>query len=582
MRTADLLAAGRLLLALVVSTPALAASARVITPDEAPFENEPVTIRLVVRDAVDVPPPEFPQLPDADVRYLDRVVQQFTFNQQTTRLVTFVYQLTPRKPGTLTIPPISLAADDSAVMTAPVTIRVLPSPLADPDDILTVNVATPRPHVFVGERVPLTLRATVKPPEAFGLYMSYQDLAGQFDYARSRLDPFTTFERAYAAPQKDADAAPRYVFETSTNYLADAAGPRDFSQLRLVIDYPVQLKAVRRQLLAQRSVRLVAAPSETLTVKPLPTAGRPPSFNGAVGVYQLEAHTDARDVRVGDPIPVDLVVRGAGPLEVLAPPRLEEQPALTRNFRVVIDDPGGVVTGSRKTFSLTLRAKHAAVEAIPPIDFAYFDPYAEAYAVARSAPLPLDVTDNGAESLAVTGLAAARLGNGLAPRPDVLRSNRADADQLLARTWTPTPTHALLAILLGPACFALIFAATTLSPRRTASGPPASAARRRLRTALQTAARQPAPTAASLLGSTFQDYLATRLDLPQRPAAPEAWRPALIAASVPRPTADACVTWLEHCERTAFGATPTPTDELIAAGRQCLDDLDRTLKNPRT
>ena len=67
-------------------------------------------------------------------------------------------------------------------------------------------------------------------------------------------------------------------------------------------------------------------------------------------------------------------------------------PQLAEDFRVPPETLAGTARGNQKRFTQTIRAKRADVKEIPAIEFAYFDPQAGQYAVARSEPIPVLVS----------------------------------------------------------------------------------------------------------------------------------------------------------------------------------------------
>ena len=132
-----------------------------------------------------------------------------------------------------------------------------------------------------------------------------------------------------------------------------------------------------------------------IVVRPLPQANRPASFAGAIGSgFAIELQASRTVVAVGDPIELTIRIRGDGPLTGLSLPPLAGPQALpTAHFTVPDDSPPGVVDedGRSKRFAVTARVRSAEVREIPAIAFAYFDPAAGEYRIARSQPIALSV-----------------------------------------------------------------------------------------------------------------------------------------------------------------------------------------------
>ncbi|MGB3544617.1 BatD family protein, partial [Rubrivirga sp.] len=68
--------------------------------------------------------------------------------------------------------------------------------------------------------------------------------------------------------------------------------------------------------------REVTAPAATVDVRPLPD-GAPDAFAGAVGDFSMTTTVDDRRVQAGDPVRVQVTVRGTGNTALLEPPALE-------------------------------------------------------------------------------------------------------------------------------------------------------------------------------------------------------------------------------------------------------------------
>jgi hypothetical protein len=128
-----------------------------------------------------------------------------------------------------------------------------------------------------------------------------------------------------------------------------------------------------------------------LTALPLPGEGKPPNFAGWVGRFQVEASASPTELSVGDPVTLSISVTGSEYLENLELPKLTNDPEIERDFKVPEEMAAGVVRGTVKQFTQTLRPKNAEVKAIPPIKIPLFDPDNGRYDIAQSEPIPLSV-----------------------------------------------------------------------------------------------------------------------------------------------------------------------------------------------
>ncbi|WP_396221170.1 BatD family protein, partial [Gemmatimonas sp.] len=145
---------------------------------------------------------------------------------------------------------------------------------------------------------------------------------------------------------------------------------------------------------------IVRAESAQLVVKPLPDAGRPQDYTGAVGVLRASVTIDSSTARVGDPLVLTMRVDGIGNVKLLPRPVLEVSWASTvpGTERVSVDTTGAFVRGY-KEFDWILTPTQAGQVELPTLRYSYFDPYRGEYVYAETAPRALAVEDG---SLATT------------------------------------------------------------------------------------------------------------------------------------------------------------------------------------
>ncbi len=176
-----------------------------------------------------------------------------------------------------------------------------------------------------------------------------------------------------------------------------APGPIELGGARCAMRLLTGGTAVGRNAFGQR-VRVpedkeftAESPSTVYQVRALPTEGRPPGFNGAVGKYQISVTASPTEVDEGAPITLEVRVTGKGLLESLKPPIWTEIESLAKDFQVSGDVDAGKVEQNAKVFRQLLRPTNARVTAIPPVPFPFFDPASSKYQVALSQPIPIKV-----------------------------------------------------------------------------------------------------------------------------------------------------------------------------------------------
>ncbi|MEO9226745.1 MAG: hypothetical protein ABI328_10225, partial [Gemmatimonadaceae bacterium] len=128
------------------------------------------------------------------------------------------------------------------------------------------------------------------------------------------------------------------------------------------------------------------------TAIPLPIAGRPVGFIGAVGEFRDTLTTDGSSPRVGDPFTVTLRVSGVGNLRLLVRPSLDIDWAtsVVGEERVSWDSAGTVVRGS-KEFDWVVTPKIAGQMVLPSIRYDFFNPTTRQYAFAAAPSIRVEV-----------------------------------------------------------------------------------------------------------------------------------------------------------------------------------------------
>jgi hypothetical protein len=158
---------------------------------------------------------------------------------------------------------------------------------------------------------------------------------------------------------------------------------------------------------------VVESPGTEVTVLALPAGGRPATFAGAVGHFDLTATIDTSHVRVGEPVELTLLVRGQGNFDRVSIPGLPDSPDFKTYAPTVSSKEGS------KTFVQAVVPRRAGRLQVPPVELAYFDPEAAKYMTARTDAISLDVAPGQALAAAVGGnVPEATTGPVLAPNAD--------------------------------------------------------------------------------------------------------------------------------------------------------------------
>ncbi|MEM7379709.1 MAG: BatD family protein [Bacteroidota bacterium] len=148
--------------------------------------------------------------------------------------------------------------------------------------------------------------------------------------------------------------------------------------------------------------KTVSAGRRTIDVKPLPSAGRPADFSGAVGDFDFTVTTSKTQLNATESLQAKVEVKGKGNLKLfqLPEPNLPSslevyEPEFEQNVRTTLSGMQGKVSNNY-TIVPSYRGKYP----IPGISFSYFNPKTGKYSSLSSEEILIDVmegpTDGGA------------------------------------------------------------------------------------------------------------------------------------------------------------------------------------------
>ncbi|MBI5136827.1 MAG: protein BatD [Nitrospirae bacterium] len=359
--------------------------------------------------------PEPPDTPDVEVVASGSSTSFQFINGQVSRSMVFTFSLRPGREGNLTLPPTTVTVKGRKYPTNPVQLTALPAssryraqgaPSASPfgvpfgalgangqgvgagDVVIDTDVDNPSP--YVGEQVILTFTLD----RVVNLF--------QADYT----EPEFTGLRSYPLqPPPDGESRTEV-----------RGGRRHVILTRRVALFPVQPGAAGVGPAAlDFTVNPFAGGQHletepiTLQVRPLPAAGRPDGFSGAVGDLRLTATLTPDRVDLGDTATLAVTVSGRGNLQDIAAVTLPDlgdaevyAPEIVDRFE---QGPQGL-KGVRE-LRYILIPRHAGELAVGEVTLPVFDPKAGVYKTLRAGGATLSVT-GAAPGAAPTAAAPAR------------------------------------------------------------------------------------------------------------------------------------------------------------------------------
>jgi len=153
--------------------------------------------------------------------------------------------------------------------------------------------------------------------------------------------------------------------------------------------------------------KIVSVPV-TIHVKPLPEAGKPEGFTGAVGNFTFDASVDKKELKANEALNYKLKITGSGNIKLLDnlntsfPADFEKyDPKITDTITEKVSG----VSGSR-IYNYLVIPRHEGTYTIDPVKFSYFNPATEKYVTLPAKPFQIKV-DKGIATGNVTAFTSA-------------------------------------------------------------------------------------------------------------------------------------------------------------------------------
>jgi hypothetical protein len=190
-------------------------------------------------------------------------------------------------------------------------------------------------------------------------------------------------------------------------------------------------------------------------IKALPVQGRPISFSGAVGKFDVTSEASATTGASGDPLTLKITVTGRGNFSRVSTNGLPAS-AGWKSYKpnAKFEPADSSDTTGAKIFEQSIVPVKAGALEIPAVDFSYFDPESGAYVTKKTNPITVEIAQNSAAPAAAKPVAADPAttapkiaADGLAADEVVPARATSSLRPLVLRPWFLVVNAALLAAL---------------------------------------------------------------------------------------------------------------------------------------
>lgn len=303
-------------------------------------------------------------------------------NEQVWEFVVSSYNI-----GSHTIPPVELSLGGNKMATEPLDFVVF-----NPDDLkweeasagnLTFKYATAfratNLSPYNGESTPVELKVYV-PTHLMVVDWGIPDFQRDGVTAwRFQPNPTRSLINLLGVPYMAV------AYPSTLNPLKDGPVGIGPAKVRLTIR-TVDLDGGYPQQVSQQA--FLNVPKLGLESRPLPP-GAPEGFENAIGSFRMTASSEVTEIQEGDPVPLEIEVRGSGNLDTLRPP-VPADPKGWKVYETTAEQRGDErreLSGSTR-FHLFMRPLELKTQ-IPQFKLVYFDPVLKEYKTALTNPLPL-------------------------------------------------------------------------------------------------------------------------------------------------------------------------------------------------
>lgn len=189
----------------------------------------------------------------------------------------------------------------------------------------------------------------------------------------------------------------RYVILKKVVLYPQKAGQLEIEPLSLdvTLDVPTNRRDFFGGRIYTQTNKTVSAGKRTINVKPLPSAGRPADFSGAVGEFDFYVSASKTELKASESLQAIVEVKGKGNLKLFQlpepnlPASLEVyEPEFNVDVRTSLSGMQGNVSNNY-TVVPSYRGKYP----IPSISFSYFNPRTETYQTLSSEEIVISVLE---------------------------------------------------------------------------------------------------------------------------------------------------------------------------------------------
>jgi len=314
---------------------------------------------------------------------------------------TYSYFLTPEKKGNYTIGQASIEIDGDIYKTLPVKVQVTeavesslspgsPSSVVDDDIELSIEISKSNP--YLNEPISVEFKLLFNPK------INVTNL-GEIDNPEFKNFWSQNIKIPRLEIKSTSYKGQRYNYVTWKKALLFPQKAGDLELLPLTLDVTIDIPTNRRDFFGNtiytQTSKKVASRKRIIKVKNFPENGKPESFNGAVGNFDISLNSSKSQLKATESFQLEFKVNGNGNLklfslpEIIVPSSLEKYaPEFKEKINTSLSGMNGEISNV-----YTIVPQYQGKYPIPPVEFSFFNPKTEKYVTLYSNESIVDVLD---------------------------------------------------------------------------------------------------------------------------------------------------------------------------------------------
>lgn len=464
------------------------------------------------------------------------------------------------------------------------------------DEAVSVSLTPSKRSIYEGEQFYVTLGFHTY--EHFEGGLQATDMSTGNDFIVHRGDLSTMEFKPVEGARREMQASAKFAWLSPTKNGTLQIPPFKFKYTKRgepkIVEEKKQMGGMsfHSQSIKQESIEAeTQTPAVSITVKPLPTQGKPTDFSGMVGDYKFSADFDRTNLKVGEALTLSINIKGDGTPGTITDPKLPD----FSEFRSVPPENNisKKVTGNKvitsKDIKVFLYPKKKGTFEIPAINYSWFNPVKKKYETATAGPWTIEVEkgDAGAEAI-FQGPVAGSAGPSAVQKQEIesLGSDIRFIHTSAAKADSPAPYKSVLYWILFTAAIPFYIVATLLVKIRRKRNSNAALVRKghaskqlkekfaQARKALETGDGKGFFAA---LENGLLNYLSDTTNLEFKGMTRPQMKEELARLGVKEETIAAIDSWLEKCAFVRYApVTATPEEQ-----KQMLADVEKLCEKVR-